>query len=208
MAPSQVSSQVAPPSVSQPEFADLGPRLAAYFIDLVVCAMVLLAVVPALRWIVSCGGWYLPAPMEPLELWRASPVLGRLLAVLAYIVSFGPIYLGSFEASSWQASIGKRLLNIHVTDTAGRRLGLGKSLVRSFTKCLLNAFYIGAVSIVTIPSTEQKEALHDRLVKTRVVRGRAASSLPASRILTAFGIQYLWLVGSYAAMFRVVRLTD
>ena len=88
MAPSQVSSQVTPPSVSQPEFADLGPRLAAYFTDLLVCAMVLLAVVPAILWIVTLGGWHLPAPMAPLELWRAMPVLGKLLAVLAYIVSF------------------------------------------------------------------------------------------------------------------------
>ena len=136
-------------------------------------------------------------------------MVGRLLAVPAYIVAFGTIYLGSFEASSWQASIGKRLLNIHVTDTGGRRLGIGKSLVRSFTKCILNAFYIGAVSLVTIPSTEQKEAWHDHLVKTRVVRGRVASgSFPASLILTAFGIQYLWLVGSYATMFRMARFTD
>jgi uncharacterized RDD family membrane protein YckC len=209
MAPPQVSSQVAPPSVSQLEFADVGPRLAAYLIDLLVCAVVFVAVVPAIRWIVSYGDWYLPAPIAPLDLWRATPVPGRLLTVLAYIVCFGPIYLGSLEASSWQASIGKRLLSIYVTDTGGRRLGLGKSLVRSFAKCILNAFYIGAVSIVTIPSTEQKEALHDRLVKTRVVRGRTASSSPPlGRILTAFGVQYLWLVGSYAATFRMVRLTD
>ena len=209
MASSQVSSQVAPSSVSQPEFADLGPRLAAYFIDLLVCAVVFMAVVPVIRWIFSFGVWYLPAPMAPLEIWVASPALGKLLGVLAHIVAFGPIYLGSFEASSWQASIGKRLLNLHVTDKAGMRLGIFRSLVRSFTKCILNACYIGAVSILTIPSTKQKEALHDHLVKTRVVRGRTASASPqASRILTAFGIQYVWLVGSYAAMFRMLRLTD
>src|SRR5215468_6565 len=130
MASSQVSSQVAPPSASQLEFADLGLRLGAYLIDLLVCAVVFVAVVPAIRWIVSYGDWHSPAPMAPLDLWRATPALGRLLAVLAYIVSFGPIYLGFLEASSWQASIGKRVLKIHVTDTSGRRLGLGKSLVR------------------------------------------------------------------------------
>ena len=77
----------------------------------------------------SWGFWKVPeGELDPLTLWREMPGAGRLAVVSAFVVSMGPFYLGLFQASVWQASIAERLLNVYVTDTAGKRIGLLRSL--------------------------------------------------------------------------------
>ena len=195
-------------SHSHPAYAGLGRRLAAYIIDILICVAILAALVPVLRWLSVFDVRNSPEHVTAEELWRTTRAAGKLLATVSYILAFGPIYLGFFEASPWQASIGKRLISVYVTDTAGRRLSLGRSLGRSFTKCVLNSSYIGAISILMISLTQEKEALHDQVVKTRVVRGRLGGSPEVWRIVSAFGIQYLWLLAGYTAAARMVRFID
>jgi hypothetical protein len=73
----------------------------------------------------------------------------------------GVIYFTLFESSVWQATFGKRLLDIHVTDDEGRRIGIRRALGRWFWKILLGYFWVNIASLATIPSTKEKKALHD-----------------------------------------------
>lgn len=201
-------SQTTPAAIPTPSFAGLGCRTAAYLIDLLIASAIVLAAGGAINWLRMFGFWTPPAGSLPPEMtWKELAIVPKLAVMIAYVVGFGPFYLALFEASSWQASVGKRLLNIYVTDTGGCRLTLARSLRRSLTKCFLNAFYVGAVSLVTIPVTAEKEAWHDHLAKTRVVHGRPASSGPMEqwRILSGFGIQLLWLVITFTAVFRTLQ---
>ena len=205
------SSQAVPTELAQLSFAGLGRRIGAYFIDLVISAAVILAAGFTVRWFRILGFWTppegMPAETPPMVLWRAVGTPAHLSLILAFVVALGLFYLAFFEASPWQASIGKHLLDMHVMDKAGRRLSLGRSLGRSFAKCLFNGFYVGAISVFTIGLDAQKQALHDVVAKTQVVRGRPAASRPIEIwwVLAAFGITYLWLVVTFTAVFRTLR---
>jgi hypothetical protein len=139
-------------------------------------------------------------------LWHGLAVPAKLAVVMLFVVSMGPIYSGLFQASGWQASIGKRFLTIYVTDEAGRRLGLGRSLARSFAKDIFNSFYLGFVSLITIAVSTKKQALHDYAAKTLVVHGRPSmgGSLELWRIVAAFGIQFLLFVVTFIVLFRTI----
>ena len=157
--------------------------MGAFFIDGLVSATVFLLVGFTMRWLRILGlwtppAWIPPTGMSPLLLWGAVGIPARFLGVLAYPVFLGAFYLAVFEASSWQASLGKRLLDVHVTDAAGRRLSVARSLGRSFCKCFFNGFYVGALSIFSVALDPQRQALHDKVAKTRVVRGRPMGSGP------------------------------
>jgi uncharacterized RDD family membrane protein YckC len=186
--------------------------MGAFFIDGLRSATVFLLLVFTMRWLRILGFWTPPdwtpsAGMTPELLWNAGGTPALLLAVLAYPVFWGAFYLAVFEASCWQASLGKRLLGVYVTDAAGRRLGIARSLGRSFCKCFFNGFYVGALSIFTIALDPQRQALHDKYTKTRVVRSRPTGSgaIHIRQVLAAFGITYLWLVVTCTVIFRTVR---
>ncbi len=54
------------------------------------------------------------------------------------------LYFSLSEASTWQATIGKRLLGLHVTNANGKRIGLAHSFLRSFLKLIpWNFVHIG-----------------------------------------------------------------
>lgn len=70
-------------------------------------------------------------------------------------------YFPYSEASSWQATLGKRLMKLKVTDLQGNRLDLKQSLIRSASKLLtIVTAFIGFVMLVF---WEKKQALHDLL---------------------------------------------
>lgn len=144
------SSQPAPSAIPQSSFAGLGRRAAAYVIDATIAFAVLLAAGFAMRWLLVVGVWTRPAGAETIEVWSSLETPAKLAVIIACIVSMGPIYSAFFEASVWQASVGKRLLNIYVTDDAGRRVGLTRSFGRSFAKFMFNFLQISFISVVTI----------------------------------------------------------
>ena len=206
------SSQAVPTEFAHLTFASLGRRMGAFVIDGLISGSVFLLVGFTMRGLRILGFWtppvwIPPAGMAPGVLWGAVGIPARLLMVLTYPIFLGAFYLAVFEASPWQASLGKRLLDVHVTDVAGMRLSIARSLGRSFCKCFFNGFYVGALSIFTIALDPQRQALHDKVAKTRVVRGRPAGSsqIQIRQILTAFGLTYLWLVVTCTAVFRTVR---
>lgn len=146
-----------------PELASFGRRLAAYLIDLplrwLTQAIVgMLALVPASVVWMATGG-------EEGAVANGAAAVVWLLIVLA-----GYGYFVAFEASSWQATPGKRLLGLRVVRVDGRRpsaaTALGRNLARTLCGLTLG---LGYLSIVW---TRRKQGLHDLLVGTVVVRRR------------------------------------
>jgi len=85
----------------------------------------------------------------------------------------GWLYFSLLESSSWQATIGKKAVGIRVTDMNGNRISFGKATGRHFGKLLSSL--ICAIGFIMAAFTEKKQALHDMLAGTLVVRGSAAS---------------------------------
>lgn len=78
------------------------------------------------------------------------------------------VYFALMESSSYQATLGKMLLGLVVTDTQGRRLSFGRATGRFFGK-LLSRLTLG-IGYVMAGITRKKQALHDLLADTLVVR--------------------------------------
>jgi uncharacterized RDD family membrane protein YckC len=79
------------------------------------------------------------------------------------------LYWALMESSAWQATLGKRMVGIRVTDLQGQRISLARASGRFFGKILsaLSLFFGFAMA----GFTEKKQAMHDLLAGTLVVRG-------------------------------------
>jgi uncharacterized RDD family membrane protein YckC len=134
-------------------------------------------------------------------LWHALGAGAKLAVFFAYLLGLGVIYFALFESSAWQATVGKRLLNIYVTNDEGSRISAGRAFGRWFWKFLLSYFGINLVSLATIAWRKDKKAIHDMLATTLVVRARPVPGgmLGPWRIAAAFGIPFAWILTTFLA---------
>src|SRR5215831_6842530 len=83
----------------------------------------------------------------------------------------GWLYFAFCESSSWQATLGKKVCGLLVTDMAGNQLTFGRATGRYFGKLLSGLIcYIG---FIMAGFTERKQALHDMVANTLVLKGPA-----------------------------------
>jgi uncharacterized RDD family membrane protein YckC len=78
------------------------------------------------------------------------------------------LYDALLTSSSWQGTIGKRVLRLKVVDETGNRIGFGRATGRFFAKILSSMFF--CIGFIMIGFTERKTGLHDMLAGTRVLR--------------------------------------
>jgi hypothetical protein len=72
------------------------------------------------------------------------------------------------ESSGWQATVGKRIMGLQVTDEDGGRLSFVHALMRMLAK-LASALPF-ALGFLIAAFTARKQALHDLIVRSLVVR--------------------------------------
>jgi len=93
-----------------------------------------------------------------------------LMELVAFFVGLivGWLYFSLMESSSGQATVGKRVLGLKVTDLHGNRIGFARATGRFFGKFLSGIIlYVG---YIMAGFTERKQALHDILAGTLVVK--------------------------------------
>ncbi len=73
-----------------------------------------------------------------------------------------------FEASAWQATPGKRILRLYVTDLNGQRVTFARAAARNFAKIISSLTFL--VGYLVAGFTEKKQALHDILAGCLVLR--------------------------------------
>ena len=95
-------------------------------------------------------------------------MIGKILGVVCLVGIVAWLYYAGFESSPWQATPGKRLIRLRVTDMTGVRIGLGRASGRFFGKILSGLVF--CLGFVMAAFTARKQALHDLLAGTVVVR--------------------------------------
>lgn len=80
----------------------------------------------------------------------------------------GWLYFGLMESSSSQATVGKMALSLKVTDIEGRRVSFGRATGRHFGK-IVSALIL-LIGFMMAGWTAKKQALHDLMAETLVVR--------------------------------------
>ena len=81
------------------------------------------------------------------------------------------LYSSLLESSSWQGTVGKKLIGLRVTDLNGHRISFGNATGRYFAKILSSMICL--VGFIMVAFTEKRQGLHDQLAGTLVVTGPA-----------------------------------
>jgi uncharacterized RDD family membrane protein YckC len=193
-----VSSQPVPNAVPS-LYASLGRRVAAHLLDVLVAFSVLFLAAIVMRGLRVFGLWMPDPGRAPEQTWQALGLVAKIFVLVAFVLSMGPVYFMLWEASPWQATMGKRLLNIYVTDDNRQRISLGRSVGRWLARWICGWFGGNLISMITIASTGNRKAIHDFLGKTLVLRGRPlpGGALEPWRITGAFVFPALWLIGTF-----------
>jgi uncharacterized RDD family membrane protein YckC len=92
----------------------------------------------------------------------------KLIALFAASFIAPLLYFTLLEYSKWQATIGKLIFRLRVTDVQGRRLSFGRALLRNLAKWV-STLTLG-IGYVICGFTPKKRALHDFLAGSVVLR--------------------------------------
>ncbi len=161
----------------RPEYADFGSRLAAYLIDLlavgipyVIIYIILIAIAGAISTHLLTSSLSSPGYSSAV----AGAALGLTFWVMLILDILSPIvfvfYWAIMESSPWQATLGKRVLGLVVTDMYGDRLIFGQSMKRAWGKLLsIIIFYVGFFLMLGSP---HRQTMHDSMASTVVLKGR------------------------------------
>lgn len=95
-------------------------------------------------------------------------VLSLTFSVVGILV-YWPYY-AIMESSSWQATLGKRALGLLVTDTYGDRITFARATGRYFAELLSGLILL--IGYLIAAFHPRKQALHDLIAGTLVIRGR------------------------------------
>jgi uncharacterized RDD family membrane protein YckC len=101
-----------------------------------------------------------------------SPTYLRIVEDVLKIILALPlvIYFAAMESSKLQATLGKLILGLKVTDLSGNRISFSRALGRELAK-LVSAFIL-CIGFIVIAFTSRKQALHDFWARTLVVSAR------------------------------------
>jgi len=114
--------------------------------------------------------WDLGSGTDPEEILELIVEMIPVPFVVMWIVIFASLYwlyFAIFESSPRQATPGKMMLGIFVTDIYGRRISFLRALGRTLGKVLSKAFcYLGYILALF---TDRSQAFHDLLANTLVL---------------------------------------
>jgi uncharacterized RDD family membrane protein YckC len=138
-------------------------RAAAYFLDTATVSFVLGATVlgPILR-----NNHVGPSVQDAWKFYTGDSPQATALLLLIQLVNW--LYFAAFESSPWQATPGKKVFGLRVTDLEGKRVSFIRASGRYFGK-LISWLLLG-LGFVLAGFTEKKQALHDMLASCLVLR--------------------------------------
>ncbi len=142
-----------------PAYAGFWLRVLAWFIDALISCAVFFPLGIAIGLIMMASG------SDPNS---GDMILVRLSTNGLSIVA-GWLYYSLCESSSWQGTVGKKVLGLRVTDLDGQRISFANATGRHFGK-ILSGLILG-IGFIMVAFTERKQGLHDIMASTLVVRG-------------------------------------
>ena len=162
--PGLVAAEV--PEATRFDYAGPVPRFAAWLID------ALLLLLPITIWEITVES-ITGTPLEDLAV--LDPTVGPdpnaiefLLWLHGGAAVIRGLYWSAMESSRLQATLGKKLLGLVVTDERGHRAPLQQTFVRYLGRLFCElTFGLGYLFILF---DERRQGLHDRLARTFVVR--------------------------------------
>jgi uncharacterized RDD family membrane protein YckC len=165
--PIPVSAPVAPPL----PYAGFWERVAAYFIDGLILGVPFGILVIAL--IFTFGGFGMLLHRSPVDARAAAAFIAPMFLMfflgMFFFVLLQWLYFAGFESSERQATVGKSIMSLRVTNLEGKRLSFGHATGRFFAK-IVTGMIPFAIGYIMAAFTERKQALHDMIAATLVLK--------------------------------------
>jgi uncharacterized RDD family membrane protein YckC len=169
--PVYVPQNVQPPDVvpairelpalpARPAFAGFWLRAVAYLIDTILISLVF-GLIASLY-----PSTFIKFPEAATTSLTSLPQLTPIAFAITLTATW--FYYTMFEASAWQATPGKRVLRLYVSDLNGQRVTLARAAARNFAKMISSLTFL--VGYLVAGFTEKKQALHDILASCLVLR--------------------------------------
>jgi uncharacterized RDD family membrane protein YckC len=151
-------------------YAGFWLRLLAHLIDGAITGIVLCALLIPLALATGLGGALkgIHPGAEPDPAIIFAFVSSLWILILAGILGSW-LYYAYCESSEWQATPGKKVLNVIVTDLNGNRVSFGRASGRFFAKMISGLIPLG-IGYIMAGFTEKKQALHDMIASCLVLR--------------------------------------
>lgn len=176
-APAAYAAQpgVAAPPIVAHRYAGFWLRFVAYLIDsLIVGIPTCIIAVIAITMMGGIAAFSARFPDNP------NPDPSQMIAIIASMFGFimvialcslaiSWLYFAMMESSERQATLGKSVLALRVTDKNGQRLTFGHATGRYFSKLITGLVPLG-IGWILAGLTEKKQALHDFIAGTLVWR--------------------------------------
>ncbi len=181
-------------------FASFLSRFVAWFVDRVVVYVGFLGGSMLNSFFVSVAADAGAGPNPGLAVVSLGVMLTLIVAVVAYYVYF--------EQSVSGATLGKRLLGIRVVDLQGRRISLGRSMIRTLVSPFSGALF--CIGFLMALVTAKRQALHDLAAGTLVIvaspdlaqrsSGGGARSGTGLKVVSAVIAGFFLFLGGLAAI--------
>lgn len=109
--------------------------------------------------------------IEAVQADREPPfeLFGVFFLIIPLILVGAWLYEALLTSSSWQGTVGKRVLRLKVTDLVGKKVSFGRATGRFFSKLLFRVMLTSLVYIV-VAFTDRKQGLHDFVAGTLVMK--------------------------------------
>jgi uncharacterized RDD family membrane protein YckC len=95
--------------------------------------------------------------------------IGFLLGFFVITIGVRWLYYALSESSSWQGTLGKKMLNLTVTDLNGQPISFARASGRYFSKFITSLIPL-AIGYILAGFTEKKQAIHDMIASCLVLR--------------------------------------
>lgn len=141
------------------QYAGFWLRFVAYVID-----SAIVGVLPAIVALIITPIFFISS--------RAVAALGVIFFIVPVVGTVGWLYYALMESSTFQATLGKRILALKVTGMNGEPISFGRASGRFFAKILSSMPLM--LGYVMAAFTPRKQALHDLIAACLVIRANAS----------------------------------
>ena len=157
-------------AVPRVEYAGFWVRFLAFLIDNAVMGIGFVLILIPLIFLTGLGGFIGEIhPNEDMNDVGIFMLFGLLFLAATVSLLLTWLYHALMESSEWQATLGKKVLGLVVTDMAGRRVSFGRATGRHFAKIITN-MVPAFIGYIMAGFTERKQAMHDMIAGCLVLR--------------------------------------
>ncbi|UII28370.1 RDD family protein [Fulvivirga maritima] len=149
------------------DYAGFWLRFIAAFIDGILLTIIQWAIFLPVLGLIGFGSTNVLDP-DSIDSGILSAVSGSTIYLNLFSMLLGWLYFALMESGNNQATLGKMALGLKVTDMHGEKLSFANATGRHFAKII--SYIIIFIGFIMAGFTEKKQALHDIMAGTLVIR--------------------------------------